>query len=296
VIVNSSYGRRNIQGQSNMSKGNSVEESEENVRGGAYVGVMSRKILGVRRDSPQVDNVRGEKESELILGRSRESLQENYNNSCVQSCDVKPGNKVVRERCSAVLRGGVGKVFVDRGFQVSEDMLGNLKGDRQGSKQVCEIEEKQFETDLKKVFNNILEVVAEVELENDALEEHSSKISIGRAQQYGSRLNRNSGHVKSEGQVTKMVGGEIVRDKLSTSSIQKEDVVDKSCKKSKNKLEESDFAGWDSIEVLGDNSVGVKACVMNVESDSGNEGMTFRHRVRRGWRICERGKGEVIEV
>jgi hypothetical protein len=64
----------------------------------------------------------------------------------------------------------------------------------------------------------------------------------------------------------------------------------------KNKLEKSDFAGWDSIEVLGDNSTGVKACVLNVEDDSDDGGMIFRHRVRRGRRICERGKGEVIEV
>jgi hypothetical protein len=212
------------------------------VRGGAYIGVLSKGNLQVVRDIPEV---------------------------------------------------------VHRGVQVSEDSLVNSKGSEH-SRQKYKISEEQLKMDGNKVFNSILEVIAEEELEKDVSEDNGGKYSVDWAQMFASRFNKNLVHASSgkhgvsERQVTKSKSVLKGVEKLRSVDLGKKLGM---CKNEvKNESGCSGFAGWDSIEVLGDNSVGVKTCMMNEESDSGDEGMFVRHRFRRGMRISERGKGGIIEV
>jgi hypothetical protein len=183
-----------------------------------------------------------------------------------------------------VTGNSVSKVFVHQGVQVSENSLGFLRGGG-SSRQDCRIGKEQFEDDLKKVYNSILEVVAEVELEKDVSEGNDSKYSIDWDQMFGSKFNKNL--VQASSAKHGVCKREVDKCKSVLKGVEQRRNVESGC---------SGFADWDAIEVLGDNSGGVKACVLNDECDSGDEGLSFRHRIRRGRRICERGKGVIIEV
>jgi hypothetical protein len=205
------------------------------------------------------------------------------------------------KKCRTVLRGG-GKVLVHRGVQVSEDSLGDLKGGGRDRRQDCRIDKEQFEDDLKKVFNSILEVVAEVELENDASEKHSGEISVDRVQMCNRSLNKNLVHASS----VKQASGEGVREmkcnKILTSGIQKGVSGDKYCHSvvsgglmgnSEVRKKGYDFNGWDDIEELDDDSASggeSVECTDDDDDDSGEEmGFRSRYRFRGRTRLGEIG-------
>jgi hypothetical protein len=178
------------------------------------------------------------------------------------------------------------KVVVDRGVQVSEGMLGVFKGVEKGI-QVCKFSRKQVETDLKKVYNSILEVVAEEELAKDALEENDRNYSIDWAQMFGSRLNKNLVHASgvkhgvSEKQVTKCKGVlKGVEQQRTVDSGKKLGMCKNEVRKKSGCL---DFVNWDKIEELDDDSVSIGESVECTDDDenSGEEvGYRSRYRFR----------------
>jgi hypothetical protein len=158
--------------------------------------------------------------------------------------------------------------------------------------------------------------VSEEELTRDVLVENDRKISVDRVQMCNKGLNKKLMHARS----VKQLSGESVhekkvagRDKISGLGVAKGVVVSEQhrgvdlgensgvrvgCNKDvmRLRLEKSGFVDWDTIEELGDSPVVVAGRVMSEEDDSGDSGLSFRHRFRRGRRISERGKGEIIEA